>query len=90
MELFTKVDGIFTGEWGISFGFVKNNGIRFDQLKIIGFDGLGVLGCLIHITTIVQDIPALARNSVECDRYVKRKKTESKYGGCQYPKGGTV
>ncbi|NLL73493.1 MAG: LacI family transcriptional regulator [Clostridiales bacterium] len=96
MELFTKVDGIFTADIGAYFclAFAKKNGIKVpEELKIIGFDGLEITRMSDpNITTIVQDIPVLARISVECMiDMLKGKKPKAKYlVDVSVQEGGTV
>ena len=96
MELFSKVDGIFTADIGAYFclAFAKKKGIRVpEDLKIIGFDGLEITRMSDpQITTIVQDIPAMARICVECMRdMLNGQKVESKYMvDVKVQEGGTV
>jgi LacI family sucrose operon transcriptional repressor len=96
MELFSKVDGVFTADIGAYFclAFAKKKGIKVpEELKIIGFDGLEITRMSDpYITTIEQDIPTLSRICVECMiDMLNGKKVESKYiVDVKLQEGGTV
>lgn len=96
MEIFGKVDGIFTADIGAYFclSIAKKKGIKVpEQLKIIGFDGLEITRMSDpQITTIVQDLPNLARNCVGCMLdLLNGKKVEEKYIVDVYlQEGGTI
>ncbi len=96
MEMFSQVDGIFTADIGAYFclAFAKKKGIKVpEELKIIGFDGLEITRMSDPIiTTIVQDIPVLARISATCIiDLIKGKKMEAKYiVDVSLQRGGTV
>lgn len=70
MEIFSRADGVFTVDIGAYFclEFAKKRGIKVpEDLKIIGYDGLEISRMSDpHITTIVQDIPMMARTCVKC------------------------
>jgi len=70
MEMYSHADGVFVADIGAYFCLAnaKKRGIKVpEELKIIGYDGLEITRMAEpKITTIVQDIPLMARTCVNC------------------------
>lgn len=96
LHLYSDVDGVFVEDISAYFAlkYAKASGISVpEKLKIVGYDGLDLTRiCEPVITTVVQDIPAIARKTAEIlVKKINGESVEEEYiVPVYFQKGGTT